>query len=69
MGTAESFFAELSAGFPDFVDPLPQEGGAQTAYQHTLYMADISVLQGPNRMPPPAPVGTSSSNAGGAYGP
>jgi hypothetical protein len=53
----------------EIVDPLPQEGGAETAYQHALYMADISVLSGPNRMPPPAPPGTSSSNPGGLYGP
>jgi len=53
----------------EIIDPLPQEGGAQTAYQHTLYMADISILQGPNRTPRPAPPGTSPSNEAGEYGP
>jgi len=53
----------------EIVEPLPQEGGAETAYQHALYMADISVLSGPNRMPPPAPPGTSPPSGGNDYGP
>jgi hypothetical protein len=53
----------------EIVDPLPQEGGAETAYQHALYMADISVLSGSNRMPPPASSGNAPSHEGGEYGP
>jgi hypothetical protein len=29
------------------IDPIPGEGGAQTAYQHAFYMADILIFPAP----------------------
>ncbi|MBK8782042.1 MAG: protein kinase [Anaerolineales bacterium] len=33
------------------VDPIPGEGGANTAYQHAYYMADMPILPGEDQMP------------------
>lgn len=33
------------------VDPIPGEGAANTAYQHTYYMADMLILAGEDQMP------------------
>ena len=37
------------------IDPLPDEGGALTAFQHAQYMADLFLLPGTNQIPTPAP--------------
>ncbi|MFN8381176.1 MAG: protein kinase [Anaerolineales bacterium] len=34
------------------IDPIPGEGGANTAYQHVYYMADMLILAGEDQMPP-----------------
>ncbi len=33
------------------IDPIPGEGGANTAYQHAYYMADMPILPGEDQMP------------------
>ncbi len=33
------------------IDPIPGEGGANTAYQHAYYMADMLILPGEDQMP------------------
>ncbi|MBL8103766.1 MAG: protein kinase [Anaerolineales bacterium] len=33
------------------IDPIPGEGGANTAYQHAYYMADMPILAGEDQMP------------------
>ncbi len=51
------------------VEPIPNEGGAMTALEHAGYMIDMPILQGANRMPPPAPAdGTPPAEPPG-YGP
>ena len=42
------------------VDPVPGEGGVQTAYDHAYYMADMEILPGANQLmaPGPAPEAT-----------
>lgn len=37
------------------IEPTPGEGGADTAYEHAYYLADMPLLPGANRIPPPAP--------------
>jgi tRNA A-37 threonylcarbamoyl transferase component Bud32 len=34
------------------IDPLPDECGADTAYEHAYFMADMSMYLGPDRIPP-----------------
>jgi hypothetical protein len=41
------------------IDPVTGECGADTAYDHAYYMADLQILPGPNRIPP-TPVGTTT---------
>lgn len=46
------------------VEPIPGEGGAQTALRHAGYMTDMPILEGANMLPPPAaqaidPAGTA----------
>ena len=36
------------------IEPIPEEGGADTAYVQAYLMADMPLLPGPNRVPPPA---------------
>ena len=53
------------------VEPIANEGGAQTVFYYSQRMADMPVLAGANRMPEPAtPGGTSSttSNEGNTEG-
>ncbi len=35
------------------IDPIPGEAGAEMAYEHAFYMADMPILRGPNAMPTP----------------
>ena len=35
------------------VEPVPGEGGAVTAYEHSYYMADMVIVPGTNQLPPP----------------
>jgi serine/threonine protein kinase len=39
----------------ELIEPIIGEGGADTAYEHAYYMADMPLFIGINRMPPPAP--------------
>lgn len=34
------------------IEPIPGEGGADTAYEHAYFMADMPIYPGPNRIPP-----------------
>lgn len=36
------------------IEPIPGEGGADTAYDIAYFMADMQIFPGPNRLPPPA---------------
>ncbi|MDO8753956.1 MAG: hypothetical protein Q7J80_08700, partial [Anaerolineales bacterium] len=36
------------------VDPIAGEGGILTAYQHAYYMADLTILLGPDQLMPGA---------------
>jgi hypothetical protein len=36
------------------IEPIPMEGGADTAYVHAYLMAEMPLLPGPNRVPLPA---------------
>lgn len=36
------------------IEPIPGEGGADTAYEHAYFMADMQIYPGPRRLPPPA---------------
>ncbi|HEX3052357.1 MAG TPA: serine/threonine-protein kinase [Aggregatilineaceae bacterium] len=38
------------------IEPVPGEGGVQTAYAYALNMADMILMEGSNRMPPAIPV-------------
>jgi hypothetical protein len=38
----------------ELVEPIHGEGGADTAYEHAYYMADMPLLMGIHRIPPPA---------------
>jgi len=35
-----------------FVDPIAGECGADTAYEHAYFMADMQIYIGPDRIPP-----------------
>jgi hypothetical protein len=35
------------------IEPIPGEGGADTAYIFAYAMSDMPILPGPKRMPPP----------------
>ena len=57
----------------DIIEPIPNEGGAQTVFYYAQRMADMPVLAGSNRVPDPAsgnptpntaPEPGSSSNTG-----
>jgi serine/threonine protein kinase len=37
------------------IEPIVGEGGASTAYEYAYYLADMDLLPGPDRIPPPAP--------------
>ncbi len=37
----------------EHIDSIPGEGGANTAYEHAEYMADMQILEGANQVPPP----------------
>jgi serine/threonine-protein kinase len=52
------------------VEPVPGEGGAQTALQHAGYMTDMPILEGTNQLPPPAPAagpGTAVPTTSSSY--
>lgn len=34
------------------IEPIPGEGGADSAYEHAYFMADMPIYPGPNRIPP-----------------
>jgi hypothetical protein len=36
------------------IEPILGEGGASTAYEYAYYLADMDLLRGPDRIPPPA---------------
>jgi serine/threonine protein kinase len=38
----------------ELIEPIPGEGGGDTAYEHAYYMADMPLLIGINRIPQPA---------------
>ncbi|MFN3492048.1 MAG: hypothetical protein ACK40V_07500, partial [Anaerolineales bacterium] len=38
----------------ELIEPIPGEGGANTAYEHAYYMAEMPLLLGANRIPAPA---------------
>jgi serine/threonine protein kinase len=38
----------------ELIEPIHGEGGADTAYEHAYYMADMPLLIGVHRIPPPA---------------
>ncbi|MEW6407057.1 MAG: anti-sigma factor, partial [Chloroflexota bacterium] len=42
------------------IEPVIGEGGATTAYEYAYYMAEMPILMGPHRIPPPAPTPTQS---------
>jgi len=48
---------QIRAGFDvdgnERVDPIPGEGGAQTAYEHAYYMADMLIFPAANQTPAP----------------
>jgi len=37
------------------IEPTIGEGGATTAYEYAYYMAEMPLLPGAHRIPPPAP--------------
>lgn len=40
----------------ELIEPVHGEGGADTAYEHAYYMADMPLLLGVHRIPPPAEI-------------
>jgi hypothetical protein len=36
------------------IEPVPGEGGVETALQHAGYMTDMPILEGAEQLPPPA---------------
>lgn len=36
------------------IDPIPGEGGAVSAFEHAVYMADMQIMEGENQIPPPS---------------
>ena len=38
----------------ELIEPVLGEGGATTAYEHAYYMAEMPLLPGIHRIPPPA---------------
>ncbi len=38
----------------ELIEPIVGEGGATTAYEHAYYMAEMPLLRGAHRIPPPA---------------
>lgn len=38
----------------ELIEPVPGEGGGDTAYEHAYYMAEMPLLPGEHRIPPPA---------------
>jgi serine/threonine protein kinase len=47
----------------ELIEAVPGEGGADTAYEHAYYMADMLIFAGPERFPPtmePMPAGEAS---------
>ena len=39
----------------ELIEPVTGEGGGDTAYEHAYYMAEMPLLAGAQRIPPPAP--------------
>ena len=39
----------------ELIEPVAGEGGGDTAYEHAYYMAEMPLLSGAHRIPPPAP--------------
>ncbi len=50
------------------IEPIEGEGGVKTALEHALYMLDMSIMAGANRLPPPAPAESAPVQPPG-YGP
>lgn len=38
----------------ELIEPIPGEGGGDTAYEHAYYMAEMPLLVGSHRIPPPS---------------
>ena len=61
VGLADQIVNGVDLNGNERVDPIPGEGGVETAYQHAYYMADLVILPGQGRVPPPAPTPSSAA--------
>jgi serine/threonine protein kinase len=50
---SEQVLFGVDANGNELIEPIPGEGGGDTAYEHAYYMADMPLLIGANRIPPP----------------
>jgi hypothetical protein len=55
VGLADQIVNGVDLNGDERVDPVPGEGGAKTAYEHSYYMADILILPGEGQVMPPGP--------------
>ncbi len=55
VGLADQIVNGVDMNGDERVDPIPGEGGAKTAYEHSYYMADILILPGAGQVMPPGP--------------
>jgi hypothetical protein len=46
VALADEMLLGIDVNGDEQIDPIPGEGGAQTAYQHAFYMADILIFTG-----------------------
>lgn len=51
---SEQVLFGVDADGNELIEPIPGEGGGDTAYEHAYYMADMPLLFGADRIPPPA---------------
>lgn len=51
---SEQVLFGVDADGNELIEPIPGEGGGDTAYEHAYYMADMPLFLGANRIPPPA---------------
>lgn len=55
VGLADQIVTGVDLDGDEKIEPIPGEGGVQTAYQHAYYMADMSILFGAGQLMPVAP--------------
>jgi hypothetical protein len=51
---SEQVLSGVDANGNEIIEPIPGEGGGNTAYEHAYYMADMPLLIGAHRIPPAA---------------